>query len=565
LSGNLLATNTVNLSDLLSGEKRFEVPLYQRDYSWREDNWEELWNDILEVTSDDTSKHYMGSLVLQKYEDQKYKIIDGQQRITTLSIFVLSLLSVLDDFINSDNETEDNKKRAEIIRGRYIGDVDPSSLRYSSKLKLNSNNNDVYERFVIQLQEPPNQRALNPSSKLILKCSEYFKRKIYRYIGENTTGEFIVNFLTNEVARKLIFIQIEVEDELSAYTVFETLNARGIELSSSDLLKNYLFSLLVSDTDQQIIQRQWDIISNNVNNADLPDFLRYYINSTEKLVRSSQLFKRIKGNVKTAADAQAFLDILEVESDIFRAIKDPSHNLWDSNPHAKKHLKAIKVFGVKQVYSLLLISYRKLSDHDFVRVLKLLESLLFRYSTIAKQNPNSLEAVINSACVKLHSEQISTPRAIFNELRDVYIDDIEFVQAFQKARIVTKNRKKLVRYIIFALENHIRATELDWETNTATIEHILPENPSPEWSQFISEEVQGEYIYRLGNYTLLSSSDNRSVANALFESKIETYSNSDFLVTSEISSTNWNQDSIEERQMALAERARVLWRVDFPR
>jgi uncharacterized protein with ParB-like and HNH nuclease domain len=94
LSGNLLATNTVNLSDLLSGEKRFEVPLYQRDYSWREDNWEELWNDILEVTSDDTSKHYMGSLVLQKYEDQKYKIIDGQQRITTLSIFVLSLLSV---------------------------------------------------------------------------------------------------------------------------------------------------------------------------------------------------------------------------------------------------------------------------------------------------------------------------------------------------------------------------------------------------------------------------------------------------------------------------------------
>jgi len=563
LPGNLLATNTVNLSDLLSGEKRFEVPLYQRDYSWKEEHWEDLWNDILEVTSGDDSKHYMGSLVLQQHEDRKYKIIDGQQRITTLSIFVISILSILKDFIETDNDAENNRTRSDIVRSRYVGDRDPSSLRYSSKLRLNNNNNDIYERFIIQLEEPHNFRSTNPSSKLMLKCGQYFKNKIYEYIGENTSGEYIVNFLTNDVARKLIFIQIEVEDELSAYTVFETLNARGIELSSSDLLKNYLFSLLVTDSDQQIIQRQWDIICSNVKSEDLPDFLRYFINSSERLVRSHQLFKRIKGNVQNPSEAQNFLDKLERESEVFGAIKEPNHELWDSSLNLRPHLKAIKVFGVKQVYSLLMACHRKLNITEFSKVLKFIEAILFRYSTIGKLNPNSLESILNKASIKVHEEEISTARAVFNELREIYIDDSDFCLAFSKARIVTKNRKKLVRYIIFKLENHIRTNELDWEANGGTIEHILPENPPTDWSRFVPEELQSDLIYRLGNYTLLSASDNRNIGNGLLDSKINVYRKSDYVLSSEITRTEWNSENIESRQNHLANRACIIWKSDF--
>lgn len=563
MSGNLLATNTVSLSDLLSGEKRFEVPLYQRDYSWTEEHWEDLWNDVLEVSGEPDTKHYMGSLVLQQHQERRYRIIDGQQRITTLSIFVISVLTILKELIDRDNESSDNMRRAQIIRQRFIGDEDPSSLRYSSKLRLNNNNNDIFERFLIQLETPRNLRSFNSSSKLILKCRSYFKDKILEYAGDNLSGEFIVNFLTNEVARKLIFIQIEVEDELSAYTVFETLNARGVELSSSDLLKNYLFSLLVSSTDQEIIQRQWDKICLNVKSEDLPDFLRYYINSSERLVRSHQLFKRIKSNIRTAGEAQQFLNDLEVESEVFMAFKDPNSEFWNGDAPIKKYLRSIKLFGSKQVFPLLLASYRKLTKPEFTRICKMIETILFRYSVIGKLNPNSLETVLNRAAVLVHQEELTTARAVFNELRDVYVDDGEFTQSFEKTRIVTKNRKKIVRYILFKIENSIRPSELDWETSNASIEHILPENPSDDWSEYVDPNIQEEYIYKLGNYTLLSPSENRNIGNELLAAKLSTYQDSDYNLSSEITEEVWTHDSIDTRQRRLSTRARSIWRSDF--
>jgi hypothetical protein len=563
MSGNLLATNTVSLSDLLSGEKRFEVPLYQRDYSWTEEHWEDLWNDILDISGDSETKHYMGSLVLQQHQERKYKIIDGQQRITTLSIFVVAVLSILRDLIEKDNEADDNKRRGKIIRERFIGDEDPTSLRYSSKLSLNNNNKDIYERFLIQLETPRILKGINASSKLILKCKEYFKEKIVSYAKSELTGEYVVDFLTNHVARKLIFIQIEVEDELSAYTVFETLNARGVELSSSDLLKNYLFSLLVSSTDQNIIQRQWDKICFNVKSEALPDFLRYYINSTERLVRSHQLFKRIKGNIQTAANAQQFLNDLEDESEVFNALKDPSSEYWSGYPEISKYLKSIKVFGAKQIYPLLLACERKFTKNELIRVLKLIETVLFRYSVIGKLNPNSLENILSRAAVGVNTVKLTTPKAIFNELSDIYVNDEDFIQAFKKARIVTKNRKKIVRYILFKIENSLRLTELDWESNNGTIEHILPENPSERWTEVIANEDHEEYIYRLGNYALLSPSDNRRVGNDLLSTKRNIYQSSDYQLSSEISHEIWNKESIKIRQQVLAKRASLLWKSDY--
>ncbi|ATZ73689.1 DUF262 domain-containing protein [Idiomarina sp. X4] len=563
MSGSLLATNTLSLSELLSGEKRFEVPLYQRDYSWGEEQWEDLWNDILEISGETDTKHYMGSLVLQEHHEHRFKIIDGQQRITTLSIFVVSILSILENLIENDNEPDNNSRRAQIIRGRFIGDEDASSLRYSSKLRLNNNNNDIYERFLIQLESPRRIRGYNSSSQLILKCKDYFKDKVVNHFSSDLTGENVVDFLTNQVARKLIFIQIEVEDELSAYTVFETLNARGVELSSSDLLKNYLFSLLISQTDQEIIQRQWDRICFNVKSEELPDFLRYYINSTGRFVRSHQLFKRIKNLVRSATDAQNFLDEIESESEVYMAIKDPSNDYWDGRTDAVRHLKAIKIFGSKQINPLLLSCERKFNSSDFCRVLKLLEAILFRYSVIGKLNPNNLETALCRAAVGVHDGRLTTPRAVFNDVREVYVNDTDFLQSFEKAKIVTKNRKKIARYILFKLESHLRQSLVDWENDPGTIEHILPENPSEQWGEAVPLEQQDEYIYRLGNYGLLTPAENRRVGNENFQNKIDIYRESSYQILSGISASSWDGSQIESRQQYMATLAAEVWKSDY--
>lgn len=132
---NLLDTSTVSLSDIIGNGKTYSVPPYQRDYSWRKDHWEDLWNDIISIERTG-SVHYMGSIVLQNMGDKKYHVIDGQQRLSTLTIIVLAIIKQLHKLISKEIDIENNEKRISILKRKYIGDEDAGSLTYSSKLKL---------------------------------------------------------------------------------------------------------------------------------------------------------------------------------------------------------------------------------------------------------------------------------------------------------------------------------------------------------------------------------------------------------------------------------------------
>ena len=131
-------TKTVNLNDILSNGKIYRVPQFQRDYSWEQDNWEDLWNDI-ELAGQSKNAHYMGSVVLQSTVGKEYLIIDGQQRFTTLTILTLAVIDAIQKLADKGNEVEQNKERIEILMRQYIGQKDPTSLSYSSKLFLNEN------------------------------------------------------------------------------------------------------------------------------------------------------------------------------------------------------------------------------------------------------------------------------------------------------------------------------------------------------------------------------------------------------------------------------------------
>ena len=246
MAKNLLDTTTTTFGALMGNGKRYKVPDFQRDYSWKEEHWEELWLDIKSL-SRNTEIHYMGSIVLQNNGDKTFTIIDGQQRIATLTIIIIAAVKLFEELIEAGNESEKNGERKEIIIRRYLGDKDPTSLKYSSKLFLNENNDNFYQTNLLQLNLPLNKSRLNASDRLMLEAFEYFYNLMKESKSIFGNGERISEFIDKIIADKLFFIQIVVEDDLSAYTVFETLNARGLELTSTDLLKNYLFSLVKSN------------------------------------------------------------------------------------------------------------------------------------------------------------------------------------------------------------------------------------------------------------------------------------------------------------------------------
>ena len=424
---NLLDTRTTSFGDLISNGNIYRVPLFQRDYSWKEENWEDLWQDILTVYDTNVS-HYMGAIVLQSSSetDKEFTVIDGQQRLATLSIIAIAVIEKIWQLVQQEVEPERNRERQDILKGIYLAARDPRSLSYSSKLLLNENNNDFYQSNLVNLRSPLNVRSLSRSNQLLWQAFEYFSSHLEKLTTVIKDGSTLAEILADFVAQRLLFIQITVENELNAYTVFETLNARGIELSSTDLLKNYLFSLFRGPDDLLEAQRQWRRIINTVRMEKFPEFLRYYLSLSYSRVRRERLFKLVRESVKDAQQAFNLLDRLEKYSSLFIALGNSNDEFWRDIQKNRKYVRELNLFRVKQVYPTLFAAFEPFSEEDFTRLLKLASVIAFRYSVVSGLNPNELESLYNSVAIKIADGKISNPRQVFEALRPVYVSDEKF-------------------------------------------------------------------------------------------------------------------------------------------
>lgn len=561
---NLLETRTTSFGDLIGNGKIYRVPPFQRDYSWTEENWEDLWQDILMLHNNLSVSHYMGALVLQSSAtvDKEFTVIDGQQRLATLSIIAVAVIEKIRRLVEQNVQPEANRERQEILKRTYLGDRDPRSLRYSSKLFLNENNDDFYQSNLVNLRKPLNIRSLSKSNQLLWQAFDYFSQELEKLSDIFQDGEKLTAFLGDTVSQRLLFIQISVEDELNAYTVFETLNARGLELTSTDLLKNYLFSLFQGPDDLKAAQRQWKRIINMVQMEDFPAFLRYYLSLNHSRVRRERLFKLVRESVKNAQQAFDLLDKLENFSSLFVALGSPNDEFWRDTPQNQPYIRALNLFRVKQVYPTLFAAYQRFSAEDFTRLLKLVVAISFRYSIVSSLNPNELELLYNNAALDITSGKITGTRQVFDALRPGYVKDEKFQQDFSLLSLSTKGQKrKLVRYIFCNLEADKSGIEVN--EDSFSIEHILPEVPTDEWRQNFTDVQIEEMVYRLGNLTLLEPSFNRDIGQKNYGIKLEKYQQSVYALTKNIMAEDWTPDAIAARQRNLAQRAVHVWKSDF--
>lgn len=566
-NSNLLDTKTLSFNEIIGNGKIYKVPPYQRDYSWEEDNWEDLWTDILSIHENNES-HYMGSIVLLNHGDPIYHIIDGQQRFTTLSIICLAVITKIKELSSQEIEKSENTERVELLMKDYLGQKDSVSLKYSSKLFLNDNNDNFYQRRLLNFTKPANIRKLLESEKLLWSAYEFFLKKINDLYQTMETGGELADFLKNKIGKNLLFIQITVEDELNAYTVFETLNSRGVELTSADLLKNYLFSLVAkSSSDLEMVKAQWKKIIEIIGLKHFPVFLRHYLNSQMKLINKAYLFKAIKKKVHNDSQVFDLLDDLEQSAHTYMALGNPNDEEWGNDKELSESIDALKLFSVTQQKPLLMISKKYLDDKNFKRLLKAIVSISYRYNVIGRHQTNVMDKIYNKASILVHEKkELVNIYDILTSIKDLYILDDDFKNSFEGKTFNTNNsnHKRQARYTLYKLEGQLHGgSKYEYQSDAGTIEHILPENLTEEWEEYFSEDEHIRNVYKIGNLSLLEEKKNKQIANYIFTKKKPIYQTSKYILSQKIEASEWNINAIKYRQSELAKIACGIWKVDY--
>ena len=545
----------------------YRVPRFQRDYSWSEEEWDDLWQDILGTVKDNGEPaHYMGYLVLQSSDDKVFDVIDGQQRLTTLSVFVLAALRQLKRLISEGHDTQNTQKRLDGLRQTYVGYLDPVSLVPRSKLTLNRNNDTYYQTYLVPLADTLPQRGFKASEHSLRKAFEWFDKRIREYIKQAADPGVAVAQLVDKMSDRLFFTVITVTDELNAYKVFETLNARGVRLSATDLLKNYLFSVLHKEGQHEhelrALDDRWESIVGRLGAESFPDFLRVHWISRRTFVRQTDLFKTIRAQISGRAEVFSLLAGMEEDMDTYLALTNPEASNWP--PASKEFARLLRMFSVRQPFPLLMAARRRFAEAEFNTLIRAIVMISFRYNVIGNFQTSEQERTYYAESDRISKAEHVKITDVLHGLANVYPSDETFRASFSEKVIGTaqSRNRRVVKYILCSIEKQKSGADIDFESDSISIEHICPQNPEGNWQTFSDEEVEA-LSSRLGNMTLLQAGPNRDLGNQEYSAKRPSYAASNFAITREVADQNsdWTPERIIARQNALAATATAIWRV----
>lgn len=554
----LMEPSNQTFQELVGNGVKYTVPRFQRDYAWELEHLEDLWSDIESLNSE--QYHYMGYIVLQQKGTHDFEVIDGQQRLVTLSLVVLSAMKQIKALIDNGVNIKDNSQRLEVLTDRFIGSRNPITLQIDNKLSLNRNNKANF-RHICTHFDFPNNRGTTKTNKLLNNAFKFYTEKTM-----GNSGSKIAEFI-ERLTSGMLFTKIVVQDDINAYKVFETLNARGVQLSTPDLLKNYIFSVVtkednVTEPDLDDLDEQWAGVISQLGESNFTDFIRYHHNFQDKLVTKKSLFKSVRNLADTPKKAYAYLYSLIEYAPIYASLLNP-HDEWWANQkdpcykEAVKYLVGLKLFNLKQLFTILMIAFVKFPANEFVKTVKYLYVLSIRYNVICHLSPNELEKRYNQIANKVFSEEYSRASHIKNgnEFKELYPDNDSFFNSFQYAKMPSRKSPKKIRFLLAEIE-----TMLSHKTDytKTTLEHICPFNPNQKWHEYFGEGIN-DIQDRLGNVILLEKDE---LGRGEFNEKRKAYLSSPFKLSQKIAKyEEWNIQNVNDYQTWLASKAVQTWQV----
>jgi Protein of unknown function DUF262/Protein of unknown function (DUF1524) len=517
---NFKTTNST-FRQLIGNGLTYRIPTFQRDYSWGEEEWEDLWADLVATLADQEPAHYMGYLVLQSDDEKTFDVIDGQQRLTTLTLLVLAALKHLQRLVDGGDDADANRQRIDELRRTFVGSLDPVSLATKSKLTLNRNNDEYFQKYLVPLERLP-QRRRRVSENALRKGFEWFEKRLGEWLRTRTgaLGMELAQFVSS-MSDRLFFTVINVTDELNAYKVFETLNARGVKLSSTDLLKNYLFSILHRDRahreeELSLLEQRWESLVGRLEDEDFPEFLRvHWLSTGRRFVRHSELFKQVRLAITDRASVFGLVRDLDDDLDRYLSLRDPLRSTLA--PSIQKLAQQLRLFQVSQPLPLLLAAQRRLDASDFEKVLRACVVISVRYNVISGFSPGDQEPVFADVARGIADGRLTNATQVIAALARIYPPDEQFELNFVE-KVFSRGKQKLIRHLLCDLEVQFSQVRVDPDSDVLSIEHVLPQAPGAGWDEFSEQDLES-MSWRLGNLVLMRKSQNSGLGNATWAEK----------------------------------------------
>lgn len=496
-----------------SVEKRLIVPVYQRNYDWSRKQCERLFDDLEDLITQGRPKHFFGSIVGNPETSFLWIVIDGQQRLTTLSLLMLALTRSLDAGVldTTDEELADRIRRSFLL-------ISEKSSDPKFKLKPVKNDAEAYRRLYLDEKHFIEDSNLTSNYR-------YFMDRLAR---TSLTGDEIWNAIER---LDLMILDLEAHDD--PQRIFESLNSTGLALSEADKIRNLVLMGLDSATQEFLYENYWNTMERNVGyRTDW--FIRWYL--TIRLFRTPNQnavydeFKALLGKKKEPVPD--ILRELHEYSELFRELDRPE----TGNTKLDRVLGRFNLIRGDVLIPLLLPLYKEvkqglLTEGEFARIIRLLETHTFRrtISSVGANALNKIYATMYNEVRKLRREGDSTFDVIVYLLRrrddtsGRIPDDDEFGEAFATRNMYRLN-KATTRYLFDVLENGDSNDTKDiasaLENQVVSIEHIMPQTLNAQWREELgpeAEEIHRTWLNRIGNLTVTGY--NSSYSNLPFLQK----------------------------------------------
>ncbi|MCI8442146.1 MAG: DUF4268 domain-containing protein [Provencibacterium sp.] len=540
-------------------DKRFVIPVYQRNYDWKRENCKQLYDDLVKIIRNDRQSHFFGSLVSvfnPNGHNEEFLVIDGQQRLTTVSLLFLAMYNLIREGIVIPESSILMQK----IYEQYLVDKwQPEDTRI--KLKPVKNDQSAFNRLFSDTAEHIRESNLTVNY-------DYFHERIQKQ-------EITIDQLYEAICR-LEIINIHLDREDDPQLVFESLNSTGLDLSEGDKIRNYILMGLPAKTQEKYYEKYWNPIE-VCTHYDASAFIRDYLSVKQyAAAQQNRVYLTFKDYVElTKAETEPLL------ADMLRYAKR-YRILLEGNTGSKEldgcifRLNRLETTVTRPFFLevLRLLDEHTLSISQLTEIFRYTEAYLFRRS-ICELPTNTL----NKIFLLLHREIIRYDGSeadyvekfkyalLSKKERTRFPDDAEFIEMFSHKQVYLMNSKNKV-YILERFENFSTAEDKDvyrhCDAGTYSIEHIMPQHLTPVWQMQLGEDyaqIHEQWLHRIANLTLTAY--NARYSNSSFEEKKTMehgFRESGIRLNTWIAQKGgWTLDELTERSSLLMQQALKIW------